>query len=525
MFVFYLALILMYFGQCFFELGHAFKEDLKTDVVVTSSGPIVGVTKQYGDSGVSQFLGIPFAEAPVGELRFQKPVSKEPWIDTLEATSFQPSCMQYLFENDKWLLPNLNVSEDCLHLNIFVPGNVSQDVTQRKAVMVWIHGGGFVGGQASLYDGSYLAIRGDVIVVTTNYRLGMFGFLSTEDENARGNFGLWDQVLAIKWVSDNIHAFGGDSSNICLFGESAGGYSVGLHTILPVNKGHFQRAICESGTVLSPRSIAFDAKIVSERLANSLNCSTGNGTKYVIECLRLVSAEDILRVQYEAYQGIGGGRDYINRLGPVVDGDLIKFEPLYVMKDVHSEGYGFFESLDILIGSNNAEGGVVYGPLRQFQDSLHFNLSEGIPASLLDTVIAPMASRSYFNGSEVISEALRREYNGGLASNAEVARSALSIYGDLQFMIPTIRTLDYHSTAGIGSTYQYIFTHQPSYPWIQDRPPWLTGANHAGELPFVFGLEAMYPKDQDKLREEQMLSSVMMKYWSNFAKTGLVSVY
>lgn len=490
-----------------------------TGPVQTDSGPVVGIIKQYNGSEVSQFLGIPFAEPPVGDLRFRKPHPKQPWKETYGATAFQASCMQYIYKDIRSLVPNLNVSEDCLHLNVFVPGQV--DRTKRKAVMVWIHGGWFLLGQSTLYDASYLTINGDVIVVTVNYRLGLFGFLSTEDEHCPGNYGLWDQVLAIEWVHNNIHYFGGDSSNVCIFGESAGGYSVGLHTQILLNRGRFQRAICESGTVLSPRALATDAARVSSRAGSNLGCSY-NSSASLVQCLRSKTAEDILKIQNDAINGVTEEPDFVNRLGPVVDGELIIEEPFKLLGDRDSDVYNFFRSLDMMIGSNSADGGLISGWFKSFQDTYNFNISDGISREVMCREAAATISRSFYNNSNIVTNAICNHYDIPNGNLAEIGMRTLDIYSDTQFFIPAIKTLDIHSSAANGGrSYQYLFSHQPAHRLLKGRPAWLLGANHADELPFVFGLDTFFPGEHFS-DEERMLTEQTIKYWSNFAKTGYV---
>ncbi|KAH3828213.1 liver carboxylesterase 1F-like [Dreissena polymorpha] len=493
-----------------------------TSVLQTTSGPMQGSIHSYNGSDVYQFIGIPYAAPPVRELRFMKPVPPTAWNSTFTAERFPPSCMQYLFENDRWLIPkeSQNISEDCLYMNIYVPRATSS--AEPKAVMIWIHGGGFTAGQGSIFDASYIALRGDVIVVTFNYRLGLFGFLSTEDTNARGNYGIWDQVAAIKWVSENIANFGGDNSKVCIFGESAGGNSVGLHTIIQENRGRIHRAISESGAVYSPRAVAEQSQTVARRAAEMLNCST-RSTKDIVECLRTVPAGDLLKVQGAASAlSNQSGESFVNHMGPVVDGDLIIDHPVEILKNRSSEGFKFFQTLDILAGTNIAEGGLMYWPLMKYQHQYHYNISEGVPAGVLCDVVATAAAEEYAVSTRgLIKDAVCKQYTVRDGSLAEQGRSTVDVYADLQFFIPTVQTLDAHYTPEkVGRSFQYIFTHQPSFTWIRERPPWLIGANHAGELPFVFGLDAMYPPTHEKPRAERKLSESIMTYWTNFAKTG-----
>ncbi|CAG2236094.1 Liver carboxylesterase B-1,Carboxylesterase 3,Carboxylesterase 3A,Esterase-5A,Bile salt-activated lipase,Carboxylesterase 4A,Cholinesterase,Cholinesterase 1,Liver carboxylesterase 2,Esterase CM06B1,Liver carboxylesterase,Carboxylesterase 5A,Carboxylesterase 1F,Putative inactive carboxylesterase 4,Liver carboxylesterase 1,Carboxylesterase 1D,Para-nitrobenzyl esterase,Acetylcholinesterase-1,Acetylcholinesterase,Venom carboxylesterase-6,Neuroligin-2,Pyrethroid hydrolase Ces2e,Carboxylesterase 1E,Carboxylester len=215
----------------------------------TKLGDIKGVQSVLTINNTSYhykiFKNIPYAKPPTGQYRFRRPVPYGQWKGTLDATQFGPSCIQT--NNafvDKWL-PNLNQSEDCLLLNIYCPTNSS--TANKKSVMIWIHGGGYQTGQGMLYNASYISAVGDVIVVTINYRLEAFGFFSTNDDIAPGNYGLWDQKMAIEWVNNNIEDFGGDTKSITLFGQSAGGLSVGLQAFNVKNKGLFQRVILQSG--------------------------------------------------------------------------------------------------------------------------------------------------------------------------------------------------------------------------------------------------------------------------------------
>src|SRR5215471_18727919 len=210
-----------------------------------TGGKVSGVVA----NGIVSFRGIPFAAPPVGELRWKAPQPLKPWIGVKQATRFGPSCVQ-----DETIARILGatpeMSEDCLYLNVWTPAKAASD---NLPVMVWIYGGGFVGGQTSvpLYDGTKLAEKG-VVVVSVAYRLGAFGFLahpelSKESRKGSGNYGLQDQIAGLKWVQANIAKFGGDPNKVTIFGESAGGMSVSMLAASPLAEGLFQRAISESG--------------------------------------------------------------------------------------------------------------------------------------------------------------------------------------------------------------------------------------------------------------------------------------
>ncbi|ESO84273.1 hypothetical protein LOTGIDRAFT_108546, partial [Lottia gigantea] len=255
-------------------------------VVQTSLGAIRGRIATHDEGLVQQFLGIRYAKPPVGSLRFEKPISVDSWQGELDGTQFGPSCPQIFPYNTLAKLPNRNISEDCLMLNIYKPLNNNNG---NRAVMIYFHGGGFNSGQGMATDGSLLALKGDVIIITINYRLDVLGFLYTGDEEARGNYGLWDQLKALQWIKDHISSFGGDENNITLFGVSAGAFSIGLHLFSTHSNGLFQRAILQSGSPFTPLAFAFDpidySKNVSMELGCSPNISNWN-TKAAIECLK-----------------------------------------------------------------------------------------------------------------------------------------------------------------------------------------------------------------------------------------------
>ncbi|NXT50370.1 SASB hydrolase, partial [Pluvianellus socialis] len=226
--------------------------------VVTKYGRVRGYQFKVdaAERSVNVFLGLPFAHPPVGPLRFSEPQPPEPWKGVRDATSYPPMCLQDKVQGQIFsdLITNrkekvlLEVSEDCLYLNVYTP--VSTENQEKLPVFVWIHGGGLVFGAASSYDGSALAAFDNVVVVTIQYRLGIVGYFSTGDKHARGNWGYLDQVAALQWIQENIIHFGGDPGSVTIAGESAGGVSVSALVLSPLAKGLFHKAISESGTAV-----------------------------------------------------------------------------------------------------------------------------------------------------------------------------------------------------------------------------------------------------------------------------------
>ncbi|NXJ61391.1 SASB hydrolase, partial [Rostratula benghalensis] len=226
--------------------------------VVTKYGTVRGYQFKVDAAhrSVNVFLGLPFAKPPVGPLRFSEPQPPEPWNSVRDATSYPPMCLQDKVQGQVFsdIITNrkekvvLDVSEDCLYLNVYTP--VSTEKQEKLPVFVWIHGGGLVFGAASSYDGSALAAFDNVVVVTIQYRLGIVGYFSTGDKHAPGNWGYLDQVAALQWIQENIIHFGGDPGSVTIAGESAGGISVSALVLSPLAKGLFHKAISESGTAI-----------------------------------------------------------------------------------------------------------------------------------------------------------------------------------------------------------------------------------------------------------------------------------
>ncbi|XP_070551779.1 carboxylesterase 4A-like [Ptychodera flava] len=262
--------------------------------VEIKSGKLVGKSVDFSHKDVDVtrtlhvFKGIPYAEPPVGDLRFRPPQSKAPWEGVHDATEFGPICIQ---PPDQFVDIGGAQSEDCLFLNIYAPKTAGD----LLPVMVWIHGGAFYVGAGSehFYDGTALAAIGDVIIVTFNYRIGAFGFFVTGDEHATGNYGFLDQIEALKWVQENIAAFGGDASRVTVFGESAGSMSAEFLMLSPLADGLFHRAIMQSGTSTMATYTGTDAALhnrIAHALGEVLGCEKGNSEE-LMKCLRTVPAE------------------------------------------------------------------------------------------------------------------------------------------------------------------------------------------------------------------------------------------
>lgn len=453
----------------------------KTEIIETKSGKIQG----YIENGVSIFKGIPYAEPPIGELRFKPPVAKTPWgEDVLEATHYGACAFQGYTELEEWIGKASPESEDCLVLNIWTPATDAG----KRPVMFWIHGGAFIFGTANdpMYDGSALARRGDVVIVTINYRLGFFGFPYIKGKIA--NLGSLDQILALQWVHDNIDRFGGDPDNITIFGESAGGYSVVSLCSMPAAKGLFRRVIAESAPAIDPTVTDKPTiKILRKLGIKGIN----------FDELNEKSAEEIIDVQNKVF---ASDPTNIMALRPMIEGDIWPKHPLKAFQD------GDCADIEFLIGTNLEE-------LKLFTAMKAFRSL----ASRGDNLILGFLGMLGINPEK--SQEIIDTYREARAGKSSIEQKDIfaAILTDVMFRIPTIRLLEAQSFHQ-SNTYSYLFT------WASPALNGIFGACHALELPFVFGtLDAPTLKMLVKATPEtQALSEKMMDAWISFARTGSV---
>ncbi|XP_077984587.1 acetylcholinesterase-like [Glandiceps talaboti] len=488
--------------------------------VETNTGKLVGSTVQFTHKDIQHtvhvYRGIPYAEPPIGNLRFRPPVPKSPWSGEYNATYFRNVCMQPdmpIFPPD--LEPR---DEDCLYLNVYVP----QPKPTKAAVMFWIHGGALHYGSGSniLYEASPLAALNDVIFVSINYRLGLFGLLSTGDSVASGNYGLSDQIQALKWVNENIAAFGGDKDRITIFGQSAGSFSVHFHVVSPLSTGLFQRAIMESGSAFMDNSVLDDAEmenIKAHGIGKLVGCDK-DSSEELLECLRQVPVEDFSVVQDPALGALANitGRHDAYFL-PFVDGHIVKEHP----KTTISEKT--FNKVDTMIGTTADEGMmfVVMALAHQANDS-----EVMMDEATFDAMLSPSVLKPPGNYPMVVDSAkmLYTNWEEADSTEANYAESFSQIVGDQMFVCPADATARAHYEAGLN-VYLYQFDHHPSTSLYPAK--WCKAA-HGEEMQYQFSndlIAQIRPGDDaiDKWTvtdEEAAMTSQIMTYFTNFAKTG-----
>uniref|UniRef100_A0A8C3GH08 Carboxylic ester hydrolase n=1 Tax=Cairina moschata TaxID=8855 RepID=A0A8C3GH08_CAIMO len=461
---------------------------------------VEGENKRLGLFGdyIDIFRGIPFAAPPK---TLQDPQPHPGWEGTLKAKDFKNRCMQMTLTQD-----DVRGKEDCLYLNIWIPQGKKQ-VSTNLPVMVWIYGGAFLvgGGQGAnfldnyLYDGEEIAVRGNVIVVTLNYRVGPLGFLSTGDSNMPGNYGLKDQHMAIAWVKRNIKAFGGDPDNITIFGESAGATSVSLQILSPKNAGLFKRAISQSGVSLCSWAIQKDPLYWAKKV--TLGCPISNTTA-LANCLRVSDPKAVTLAYHLQLVNLDSPLVHTLALTPVVDGDFLP--------DMPEKLFANAADIDYIAGVNNMDGHFFAGidipainrPLVKITASDVYKLVKGLTVDRGD------------RGANLTYD-IYTELWGNNPDQEVMKRTVVDLATDYIFLIPTQWALNLHlQNARSGKTYSYVFS-QPSRMPVY--PSWV-GADHADDLQYVFGKPFATPLGY--LPKHRTVSAAMIAYWTNFARTG-----
>ncbi|XP_074873147.1 acetylcholinesterase-like [Carettochelys insculpta] len=484
--------------------GHGFASDDDDDDtrVLTTSGPIRGKRLPAGSDTVTAFLGVPYAEPPVGTLRFQKPVPHRPWRHVLEATNFGHAC----FQSPPTGLPLAEIytpktpqSEDCLFLNLWVP---HPRPNGTAPIMVWIHGGGYVSGAASLdvYDGRLLATTGNVIVSSINYRLGALGFLCLPPA-APGNAGLWDQHLALRWLQDNAAAFGGDPAEIMLFGQDAGAASVGFHLLSPWSRPLFARASLVGGAPNAPGAwlSSEESQERAQRLGQLMGCSNGTSTA-LVGCLRGKEPREFPLHQFSVLD-----HKALMQLPflPTVDGDFLSDTPPRLLQAQQGP------PKTIGVGFSANEGSYL---LLFFAHALNHDNGSLISWDKLLQMLRLLAPEA----PEMAIQAVARLYGqaGEEEGEARYRWAMEEILGDYFVVCPLLELSRLEAKAG-NPVYTAYFAHRTSG---LSTPAW-TGVGHGTELPYIFGTLGSVV-GTNYTEAEAMLSRTGMRYLGTFARSG-----
>ena len=461
-------------------------------VVPTGDGPVRGVTA----GRIDEFLGIPYAAPPTGNLRWRPPQPPAEWRGVRDATQFGPSCPQPPQGNATF--PPGPISEDCLYLNVYSPAQTGNDMGNTdqngRPVLVWIHGGGLVEDASRNYDPAKLAADG-VVAVTINYRLGALGFLAHPALASRpggpsGNYGLMDQQAALRWVQDNIRHFGGDPGNVTIAGESAGGLSVLAHMVSAGSRGLFQKAIIESGSFALNQQPLATAEAAGQAFAAQAGCPDQTAA-----CLRHLPVSALVNPHFIEIPGVVDGKVLTEPIGTALAAG--RFARVPVLNGTNHEEEALFVALGLTVSQGTdvpIPGGRGSVTPATYQNDIAVAL--GVTAARAAQIAA--------------------EYPPGNDGPSATA-AFTTLVGDASFACPALQ-ID-QQTAQRAPTYAYEF-NDDNAPQLFTPPGFLPPvATHGSELPYLFDLpnalfHGTFSPDQQKL------AASMRAAWVNFAATG-----
>ncbi|XP_055700201.1 juvenile hormone esterase-like [Phlebotomus papatasi] len=484
-------------------------------VTLSHGGELIGkYLSSHSGNGIRAFMGIPYAEPPIRSLRFNNPVPKAPWVGALEVNREPLGCLSYDYLFDG----NVSVgSEDCLYLNVYVPLRPLKK--GPLPVMVFFHGGGFQSGNGgkTLYGPDYL-LDHDVILVTGNYRLGVFGFFSTNTPDCPGNFGLKDQVEILKWVQNNIETFGGDKNSVTIFGESAGGASVTFHTISPLSQGLFHRVISQSGTHFTPWALQ-SGKIAAKRarkLASVIKCpDEEENVKEMIECLRCISAKEINSHFYDFFEW---------NIFPIIYwGPIVEPPNQYRFLDDDPWNVTRGNDIPVIIGLTTNEGVMISVSLLKSQKSIEDIQSQSnrlIPyilsmqdySTATKNNITTLINEFYFNNNEVDMR------------DSEMFNRFTDVLSDGFFLTGVENFLQQRLQESLSSnTYLYLFNHKGessfSELFLNDHES-EHGVSHMDDLIYLFPvMKENFFKGVPTEIDDNIRQSIVT-LWVNFAEFG-----
>lgn len=473
----------------------------------TTNGYVRGI---YNTStNVTEFRAIPYAKKPVGKFRFVPPVLAESWTGVYDATKYSAACMQRIHPDPK-SRPEM-MSEDCLYLNIFIPGMVTSQSTNltslsEKPVMVWIHSGGFMFGQINRIDFTFLCRQSNIIIVAVAYRLDIFGFLSFHNKLLPGNAGLLDQNMAINWVKDNIKWFGGDPSKITLYGESSGASSIFYHIASPHTEGLFQRAIIGSGSFIQGK----DQRKVILKALTMVDCEeipvlkiadfstlTTQQTMVLLNCFQNQTTGQLINITqtFPEYTFV-----------PIVDNDYVPHELKYTfylntkqkrkiqcLAGINKDGFPVKFTKNINSRQLFERSLESLNKMRSLEDHTIINGDNAFQARRSNIYVKAAVLSKYLPENDSFRRALLNAYNGKYATL-------------IQRLLPKLTD---------SQIYFYYFTPRPSFARKDD----IMAASHTDELPFVFG----YAVTDDKLKatkDEKKISLDMINAWGTFISLG-----
>ncbi|XP_039294585.1 acetylcholinesterase isoform X2 [Nilaparvata lugens] len=501
-----------------------FRLDHKEDCVVedTNQNTYIGRKKlsMLNNVPFCSYLGIPYAEPPTGHRRFKDPIAVQLWGEEREARMEGSECMQSepLFNMGKVI-----GSEDCLYLNVYTQYSSNSSLPGKlKAVMVWIHGGGFVfgSGSPSIYGPDFL-IQHNIVLVTFNYRLGAFGFLNLRNEDVPGNAGLKDQVLVLKWVRKNIQSFGGDPNSVTLFGESAGASSIQLHMMSPLSTDLFHRVIMQSGSVYCPWTFIRDPLDRANQLGSHLQINTTDPIK-LAQGLRNVSSYQLTLAQSQLSTNQDMDRGLYFPFIPSTEmvGTGISFmaeDPDLLLKR------GLFVKVPTIVGVNSREGIMVLlgrNATPEVLNELDKNFQRVVPDILN---LTPNTKKF-----KEVTDKIKRFYFRDGQLSWDSLENYVDLMGDIYFVAPIYRSMMNMIKKSPEPVFCYKFAFEGSRGLVKSLTKAalpdlknISGVSHYDDIPYLFPVSIQgWQQEIDSSSMERRTIDRLTTLWTNFAKTG-----
>lgn len=482
------------------------------EVIQLDQGKLIGSSMRTRNGReFKAFQGIPYAKSPTGDLRFKDPLPADPWIGVLNATTEPQLCIQrnlFYYQQADILVG----SEDCLYINVYTPKIPKKGDRELLPVMVWIAGGGYFSGSGglSLYGPQYLLDK-DIVLVTMNYRLGILGFLSTENDDLPGNYGMKDQVLSLKWVQKNINKFGGSPKKVTIFGQSAGSASVGLHLLSPMSKGLFHKAIMESGTPLNLWGVTPPG--YAKRRASAVSTIAGcpEDPKQMLKCLKELPAKVLVNI----YNSFFEWRNYpIINFMPVAENCERKKEsflckyPLLDFKQI--------SKVPVLMGMNTGEGGIFASRMYNATDLVYTELKEDFD-HYVSSFLEYRYTTKYSDISVIGDKVFERYFPDGTLNDplnaVKMISGGLLLHGIFKMAINLSRPVYYYLYDHLN--YISFNSVYGPYPF-----PKKLGVTHADEVTSLF-----YTVERgDLVGEDLSVSNLMVNIWTNFASANTITI-
>ncbi|XP_046962306.1 juvenile hormone esterase-like [Vanessa cardui] len=472
-------------------------------VTTIEQGKIKGVLCDSKNGTYYAFKGIPYAKPPLGPLRFKAPQPPESWKGIRDASEHGPVCPQF---NER--LQSIETgSEDCLYLNVY---SKSVRPTSPMPVMVWIHGGAYYTGSGnSDFYGPDFFMKHDVILVTFNYRLEVLGFLCLDNEEVPGNAGLKDQVAALRWVKNNISAFGGDTNNITIFGCSAGAASVSFHLISKMSAGLFNKAICQSGVCINDWAYSIYGLQRAFQLGKLLGKDTEDTTE-LLEFLRNVPVSSLVNIKLPLIET--NHRDITDSIlfAPVLEKSDLKVEKFITESPIDLVKRGCFAKVPLIVGYTSGEG---------------IELGKSFPATLdfLTTLgaVVPRELKLKFDAEKLkdADEKIRNFYFKGKQLNADMIKEVVNLETDKLFAYNVTRFARYYKFFTSMPVYLYKMTVETERNFTKKayKMEFIPGVCHADDLPYLFHITCF---DIPLTKESKHVVENFVQLWYNFALSG-----